>query len=163
MAKMPVALFLALLLSPALVGCGTHTETFDVRVRNNTNQVVTLCLAKDAPRGHFPGPEEDAWKPPEDLASESADERSKDLPPQVPPGKQATVRRLKGTFDGYSHGVLRCYWGDMTVSQMAARGPGSPDRVDVPLTPGLNSITLVDKDARLTAEVEQDVPSAFPR
>ena len=140
------------------LGCGLRTETFDIKVHNATTQPVTITLAKDAPHPHIPGPGELDWAAPEDLASDSALERQAGRPPAVPPGHDAFVRHLKGTFDAYTHGTLRCYWGDVTISQMVSRGPGSPDRVDVPLAAGRNDVTVVEKGGRLAAEVELDVP-----
>src|SRR5688500_3418732 len=47
-------------------GCNsTRTDTFDVDIRNATEQPVTLSLAKDGP------PYEPTWATPEDLAIES--------------------------------------------------------------------------------------------
>jgi hypothetical protein len=77
----------------------------------------------------------------------------------VPPGKEAWVHHLTGRFNPDTRGMLRCYLGNLKIEEVLARGKGSPDRVDVPLTPGQNDITIVDHDGHLAADVEQNVPN----
>ena len=137
----------------ALTACGctsTRTDTFDVEIRNDTSGPVTLSLAKDGP------PYEPTWATPEDVAIESPKRREEWAGPSgmgvVPPGKTASVKGLTGQFDSGSHGFLRAYAGDLTISQMLSKGSGSPDRVDVPLAAGANRIVLVERSGRITVE-----------
>ena len=149
------ALFLACSFALATCGCtATRTDTFDVDIRNATDEPVTLSLAKDGP------PYEPTWATPEDLALESPKLREEWAGGPsgmgvVPPGKTASVKGLTGRFDGDSRGFLRAYTGDLTISQMLSKGRESPDRVDVRLAPGANRIVLVDKGGRIAAEVER--------
>ena len=151
------ALLLTLALSAALAagGCApARTDTFDVDIRNATSGPVTLSLSKDGP------PYEPTWATPEDLAIESPKLREEWAGGPsgmgvVPAGKTASVKGLKGRFDGGTRAFLRAYAGDLTISQMLARSQGSPDRVDVELVPGANRIVLIDKSGRITAAADQ--------
>lgn len=136
-----------------LAGCGpsVRTEMFDVFVTNATNGPITISLAKESTGGR-PGPYEPAWATPEDIAVETPKNNEKWGLAAIPPGKTASVEKMSGQFDDRSRGMVRAYRGDATISQMLARAADSPDRVDVPLKPGRNEITIVDKDGRLVAE-----------
>ena len=148
---------LLLVCSAALTvwGCtSTRTDTFDVEIRNATSGPVTLSLSKNGP------PYEPTWATPEDLAIESPKLREEWAGGPsgmgvVPAGKTASVKGLKGRFDGGTRAFLRAYAGDLTISQMLARSQGSPDRVDVELVPGANRIVLIDKSGRITAAADQ--------
>ena len=148
---------LLLVCSAALTvwGCtSTRTDTFDVEIRNATSGPVTLSLSKNGP------PYEPTWATPEDLAIESPKLREEWAGGPsgmgvVPAGKTASVKGLTGQFDAGTRGFLRAYAGDLTISQMLARSQGSPDRVDVELTPGVNRIVLTDKSGRITAGADQ--------
>ena len=148
---------LLLVCSTALMvlGCNSsRTDTFDVDIRNATKGPVTLSLAKSGP------PYEPTWATPEDLAIETPKLREEWAGGPsgmgvVPAGKTASVKGLKGQFDGGSRGFLRAYAGELTISQMLSKGRESPDRVDVPLAPGANRIVLVDKAGRIAAEPEK--------
>lgn len=137
-------------LMPLAVGC-SRTESFDIDLRNNTAQPLTLSLAKDGP------PYEPSWATPQDLAIETPKRREEwsggpSGMTSVPPGKTASVKGLRGQFDAGVQGYLRVYAGELTISQMLAKSPESPGRVDVPLKPGMNIITVGEKNGRLVAE-----------
>ena len=153
----------SLLLSCLLLlagGCNSaRTEQFDIEVRNQTDQPLTLSLAKDGP------PYEVAWATPEDLAIESPRRREdwENTPSGMsllPPGKTASIRKLAGQFDPGTRGYLRVYAGDLSVSEMLARTIGSPNRVDVPLVPGFNDITIVTHEGHIKAKVDQPAPGS---
>ena len=65
------------------------------------------------------------------------------------------MRGLKGQFDSGTHAYLRVYNGELNISEMLAKGPGSPDRVDIPLEPGRNEITIVFEGTHLKAQIDQ--------
>jgi hypothetical protein len=150
-----VALVVTALLALVGAGCApAQTRTFDVTVRNQTPGPLTLSLAKDGP------PYEPAWATPEDIAKESPKMREdwKQTPGGIsalPAGRVADVRGLKGQFDSGTHAYLRVYNGELNISEMLARSPGSPDRVDVPLEPGRNEITIVLEGTHLKAQTDQ--------
>lgn len=134
----------ALLPLLALVGCTSyHTDTFNIDVRNDTDQPITLSLAKvgrDVPY-------EPNWGTPEDMAIESPQMRDKweggaMKLPVLPPGKTLSLPQVHGVFSADSHGCLRAYLGEPSISEMLARGRDSPRRVEVPLRPGDNQIVL---------------------
>ena len=140
-------------------GCGpaVRTETFNIDVRNATNQPLTLSLGKDGP------PYEAAWARPEDLAIETPKLREQwvggetGMGQLVGPGKTATIRNLPGRFAGPTRGYVIVYAGDLSqsVSRMLARHAGSPDRADVPLTPGENRIVIADEHGQIVAKPDR--------
>src|SRR4051812_1794919 len=156
LARLP--LLVSCLAVPALVGCSpTSTERFDVTVRNDTPNPLTLALVKDGP------PYEAAWATPEDFAIDSA-HRREDWAGKtgrlngLPPGKTAEVRGLTGQFEAGTRAFLRVYNGDLTVSQMLSKGPDSPDRVDVILVPGANELTVVPDGSAIKVRVDRPGP-----
>lgn len=142
-----------------LTGCVARTETYDINIHNGTTQPLTITLAKEAGAGRMPGPYESAWASPEDVAIGSSTDREWWDRQLVPAGKDAWVHHLSGRFNADTRGVLRCYLGDLKIEEVLSRAKGSPDRVDVPLTPGRNDITVVTRDGHLAADVEQNVPN----
>ena len=140
--------------SVLLVGC-SRTEKFDITVRNDTGGPVTIALTKDGP------PFEPVWASPEDLAigSPKADEQHGYL--MLPAGKEADVS-VQGKFDSGTRGYLRVYRGDLQISDMVAIGPGSPNRLDVPLRPGPNRVVVGQSQGRLAEKRDTGVPSTAP-
>jgi hypothetical protein len=139
-------------------GCSpTQTRKFDVTVRNQTPGPLTLSLAKDGP------PYEPTWATPEDVAKESPRlredwRRTPGGMSALPAGRVADVRGLTGQFESGTHAYLRVYAGELNISEMLSKSPGSPDRVDVPLVPGTNEITIVLEGTHLKAQINQPVP-----
>jgi hypothetical protein len=121
------------------VGCA-ETRTYNVSVRNDASRPITVGVVKEG------GPYEPQWASPEDIAigSPHADEYGWDAV-VIPPGKTGGFNRpLEGKFDSNSRAVLRVYAGSMMLSQILATGPGSPNRLDLPLSPGANAFRVVD-------------------
>ncbi len=141
-----------------LSGCVARTETYDINIRNATTQPLTITLAKEAGTGRMPGPYESAWASPEDVAIGSSTDREWWDRQVVPAGKDAWVHHLTGRFNPDTRGMLRCYLGELKIEDVLSRGKGNPGRVDVPLTPGRNDVTIVNRDGHLAADVEQNVP-----
>jgi hypothetical protein len=137
-----------------VTGC-TRVDKFDIVVRNETTEPLTVVLTKDGP------PFESKWAAPEDLAIESpkADEEHGFV--VLPPGREADVS-LEGRFDRSSRGVLRVYRGELDISTMNAIRPSSPDRLDVMLQPGLNRLVIADRDGRLK-HVQNAGPATTPK
>ena len=136
-----------LLFCLSVVGCATavgcaRAERFDIVVRNDTRDPLTLALTKDGP------PFERLWASPEDLAIESprADEAHGYV--VLRPDGEAEVS-VEGRFDRGTRGYLRVYRGDLPISDMNAIGPASPNRLDLPLRPGPNRFVIGDAGGRL--------------
>ena len=143
-------LLLPTLLMLTCLGCGSaRTETYDINVKNATDGPVTISLAKEG------APYEPAWASPEDLAISSPRYQERGGMSVIPAGKTATVNKLTGRFERNAQGYLRVYSGDLTLSEMLSRSRGSPNRVDVPLVPGRNDITVIDKGGHIAAQIEQ--------
>lgn len=153
-----VPLLAPLIAATALVGCTpTATHRFDVTVRNDTPNPLTLALVKDGP------PYEAAWATPEDFAIDASRAREEWAGKTgrlrgLPPGKTAEVVGLTGKFEAGTRAFVRVYNGDLTVSQMLSKAADSPDRVDVILVPGPNELTVVPDGSAIKARVDRPGP-----
>lgn len=132
------------LASASLVGCA-RTEKFDITVRNETAAPLTVALTKDGP------PYERTWAGPEDLAIESPRNDEQHGYVVLPPGRVAEVS-VEGKFDRGTRAYVRAYRGDLDISGMLAVNPVSPNRVDVPLRPGVNEIVIGESKGRLVQQ-----------
>ena len=120
----------------AMVGCGPSTRTYQVVVKNDSAEAVTIWLTKNGP------PMEDAWLPPEDIAMmRQLPEGLKVAGVLLAPGKSAD-RTVNGKFAGGVDAVLRIYRGEKTLDQLLGIGPDSANRQDVKLTPGANTLVI---------------------
>ncbi|HEX8322317.1 MAG TPA: hypothetical protein VF595_00265 [Tepidisphaeraceae bacterium] len=122
----------------ALVGCGPSTRQYNVVVRNDSPEPMTVVLTKDGP------PMEPRWLPPEDFAAmrqAPAELRVNGI--VIPPGKTVDQAR-EGKFNGGTRAMLRVYRGEQNLESMLGISPSSPNRTDIPLAPGHNEI-LIDR------------------
>ena len=141
-------------LAGLLAGCAQE-RTFQVAVRNETTQPITVGFAKEEG-----GPSEPAWATPEEIAigTPSYAERSWDSV-QVPPGRTGVAGPIKGKFDGNARAFLRVYAATGKLEDLIAISRGSPHRADVLLSPGRNAIVIRVENDRLVAERVQLPPS----
>jgi hypothetical protein len=122
-----------------LVGGCTVGRTYEVSVKNDTNEPITIWLTKDGP------PAEQQWLSPEQIAIDPAD-----VPPKiggvvVPPGKSAGTGAVKGQFYSDVNAVLRVYEGQLTLAQLLAVSRGSSNRIDQVLPKGASQWIVDDK------------------
>jgi hypothetical protein len=124
-----------------VVGCGPVTREYTINVKNDFDQPMTIVLTKDGP------PMDLSWLPPEDLAA------MRNAPPEahvngvvIPPGKSAEQTRST-QFDSGVSAMLRIYYGEQTPMTMVGVSPGSPNRQDIRLSPGLNTF-VIDKSGK---------------
>lgn len=130
------ARLLPLLALAILTGCGPSTRSYSVTVENRAQIPMTVWLTKDG------GPLERDWASPEELATYGT---SKDTPITgvvIPPGKTGVMDERTGKFDRGASAVLRVYRGQKLFNDMLATGRGSPDRTDLPLEPGPNTVII---------------------
>lgn len=123
---------LALLLALPAIGC-TTTRSYDVTVRNDYTEPMTIWLTKDGP------PMETTWLPPEDIAMMRkwpAGVRLKGVVLQ--PGKTGDLKAT-GKFDSGVNAVLRVYRGHRELDELFAISRGSPNRTDILLPEGRSS------------------------
>jgi hypothetical protein len=135
--------FLALaIVVVAASGCDT-IQTYDLSVRNNTPEPVTLWLTKDGP------PVEPGWRSPEELARDTlgSDEQISGI--IVAPGKTAESGLVKGHFKKGTTAWLRVYAGERKFSEILATSHGSPNRIDFPLAPGKSDLVVTDQNGHL--------------
>lgn len=139
--------FLLLACVALFTGCA-HKQSFQVAVRNETSEPITVGFAKEEG-----GPFEPAWATPEQVAIDAPtySERAWDSV-VVPPGKTAAAGPLTGKFDSSARASLRIYAGSAEISDLLAITKGSPHRADVPLVPGRNALIVRDDGGTLTVE-----------
>ena len=134
-----------------LSGCNlARTDRFEVELRNATSQPLTLSLAKEGTLS----PHEEQWMTPDEVALDSPKSTERWVDAErgrgwVIPVGQVWTHRFSGQFSSGARGFVRAYSGEPTVSQMCARGPESPGRVDIPLKPGSNRVVVEDQSGRL--------------
>jgi hypothetical protein len=129
-----------------VVGCA-ETRTFQVAVRNETSQPLTLGIAKEG------GKYEPQWQTPEQAAVHASgdDERGWDSV-VVPPGETRSAGPVKGDFSGGALATVRVYAGELELSDVLAISRDSPNRVDVPLDEGRNAIIIREEAGKLVHE-----------
>lgn len=128
--------WLAASLVLALAACGPTTETIQLSVINQSPSPMTVVLTKDGP------PMEKNWLPPEDIAmmkNAPADMTVNGITLQP---KQKVDQVRIGQFEAGVHPMLRIYRGDQNMKQMLGIGPDSPNRSDLVLHPGHNTIVI---------------------
>ncbi len=130
-----------------IVGCGPKAQSYDVAVRNSTNEPLTVWLTK---RGS--APVEQQWLSPEDVAIGGTGKDQRVAGIVVQPG-EARGAQLEGKFPGNSSAVLRVYRGQLTLDEMLATHEANGNsRLDVTLTAGLNHLIVKDNGGTLTTE-----------
>ena len=133
-------------LAALLIGCGGRSQSYQVILHNESPKSVTVWLTKSGP------PSEPGWKAPEDVAIESlgADEPLGGV--IIPPGKTGETKKLRGTFPEGTDAILRVYIGQLAFDDLLAVSRGSPNRIDVVLTPGTNELTVRDRRGEIVVE-----------
>ena len=129
-----------------LVGGCAETRTYQVSVRNDTPEPLTLWLFKAG------GPYEDGWKSPDDIAVDSPRSNEPIGGVIVRPGKTATAGPLKGQFNSDARAVLRVYRGAHSFNELLAIGASSGDREDVPLPQGPSAFHVNEEASKLSIE-----------
>ena len=134
---------MVLLVGMTLVGCNTKSYTYSVAVKNDTTEPLMIGFAKDGP------PFEDNWATPEQIARIETrnDVHRWGVPTQ--PGRTAEVKKLTATLERSTTAYVRVYATTPTLPGMLAISQGSPNRLDIPLLPGANDISVKRQDGRL--------------
>ena len=149
--------WILLLVGISTVGCAPtyQTRTYDVNVRNDCTDPVTVWLTKDGP------PYESGWLAPEDIAVESPKAPTHIISGLViPPGKTGFTGPRKGQFEPQGSAVLRIYGGQLDFNQLLASGQDDKNRIDWKLHPGTNDLVVSGpKDA---IEVNEDNTASSP-
>src|SRR5271154_5621264 len=107
------------------IGCAS-TPTFEVSVKNNTTEPLTIGLVKEG------DPFERAWVSPEDAAI-AQQEPDPSMWASIPSGKTADTGLVSGKFNPSAQAILRIYEGKLTLSGILAISRGQPNRLDIPL------------------------------
>jgi hypothetical protein len=129
-----------------LVGCSTmEKRTYDLSVKNDTSQPITIWLTKNGPAY------EPTWESPEDLAAATPRNQRAIAGVVVPPGKTASTAQ-SGQFAPSTSAILRVYLGALSINEILAVGRGSPNRADVRLYPGKSDWTVFTQGGKLMVE-----------
>ncbi len=127
-----------------LVGCAAPTYTFQVAVKNETSQPLTLWLTKDGP------PSEPAWISPEELSQSTYYDVAPISAVVLNPGDARIAEPTSGKFPAGVHAILRIYDGNLKFSQILATGRDSMLRIDQTLQhEGLNQFVVHNVDGKL--------------
>jgi hypothetical protein len=138
--RLPLAMLLLLLTT----GCA-RSATVDVVVKNATDSPLTIGLVK------YGAPLEPAWASPEDLAIASPGRTDARWGGVLQPGKIVSIRQT-GTFERGALAFLRVYAGEHTLVELLAMSHRDADRLDLPLTSGLNRFVISDRQGQLAGE-----------
>ncbi len=141
-----------------LIGCGPSLEkrVYDISVRNESNQPITLWLTKNGPAY------EDGWKSPEDQALEMPRNQHSISGIIVDPGKTAFTGPYPGKFAYNSSAILRVYLGELTINEILAISRGSERRADIHLPIGKSDWTVYLQGHQLMIEPARPVAAPPP-
>jgi hypothetical protein len=135
-----------LMLAVVAVGCGSG-KSYQVEVKNQTAQSVTLWLTKDGP------PKEEGWYSPEELGAMPESARPGYDLAIVPPGKTGFTGKVSGEFPKGTEAVLRVYGGQKELFHLLEDAKaGKANRVDQVLKPGMNRLSVVDRGGQMVVE-----------
>lgn len=129
-----------------VAGCaGTTSQSFDVRVKNESSQPITVWLTKDGP------PFEPKWASPEEIATERPGGSDTYLGVIVPPTKSGETGSVEAILQPETNAWLRIYSGAEKFSELLAMSKGNPNRLDIKLEPGINSYVVKDSPGGIVA------------
>ena len=134
------------LLGLLVIGCA-KTQTYDISVKNDTSRPITLWLTKEGGGKPMKG-----WRSPEDLAINTLADDEKVAGVIVEAGKTALSGRVQGTFEPGTYASLRIYRGEQKFTGLLAISPGSPNRIDYPISPGKTDRVVTDRSGRLAVQ-----------
>jgi len=120
----------------ALTACGPTSQTYQVSVINQSATPMTVVLTKDGP------PMEQEWLPPEDIAMMRNVPDNVTVNGIVVQPKTKVAQERTGKFENGTHAMLRVYHGEQSMKQMLGISPDSPNRRDLVLHPGQNTIVI---------------------
>ena len=124
-------------------GCA-HTQTYQVELKNQTHEAVTIGLVKEG------DPFERQWVSPEDAAIHGEAPSAANWA-AIPSEKTADTGPVQGRFKRNARAVLRVYQGKLSLAEILAVSRGQRNRLDIPLHPGLNHVVVSDEDGRFSA------------
>ena len=138
-------LIACVLITFVAVGCAS---SYQVEVRNQTTEPVTLWLTKDGP------PPEEGWYSPEQLATMPADLRPTYDLAIVPPGRIGATEPMSGEFPSGTNAVVRVYAGAKELFHILEDAKAKTEnRVDKVLKKGMNRFVVTDAgDGKIAVE-----------
>jgi hypothetical protein len=140
----------ALVLASLALGC-SHTRTYQVSITNHTDSPITFGMVKHGE------PFEQNWAPPE-VVEANGGHASAELWGAIPPGKTAVSDAVKGRFASNAVAELRVYQGKLDLAGIMAVSRGQPNRLDLPLDPGMNKFTIINLNGHFEAVRDEPPP-----
>jgi hypothetical protein len=138
--------FLALaILSLFAVGCAPQ-QTFDVTVTNKLSDPITVWMTKEKPPKD--NNYEDGWMPPEFIAIGTT--ASQHLGGVAIELGETAHTALKGTIASDDVAILRVYRAT-DLNMMLTMHYGDPNRLDIPLGPGITDIDIVRQNGQMAS------------
>jgi hypothetical protein len=122
-----------------VIGCGpsSSSHSYTVTIQNQSKTPMTCWLTKNGP------PAEVEWLSPEQIAVNGQPRGAQLWAIVVKPGTTIdTPRAVKGTFYEGVSAVMRVYRGEMKFNELLAISQDSPNRTDIKLSPGPNTILI---------------------
>ncbi len=134
------------LLCTMLVGCSVPTRTYEISVKNEMTQPITVWVTKSGP------PVKRRWLSPEQLATYVNPPGDPIAGRAVPPSKTAHAGPLVGHFPEGTEAILRVYLGQHTLDELLAMGVRNSDRVDVTLSPGRSAYLVHEANGKMQVD-----------
>ena len=134
-----------------VAGCA-QTRNYEVRLRNASGEPITYGLVKQGE------PFDRKWESPEQAAIRG-DKPPADMWGTLAPGRMADPS-AKGKFRGGAVAVLRVYQGSLDLPEILATSEGQPNRLDIPLHPGVNRLVVTDVDGQFAANRDEPEPKS---
>src|SRR5690348_11650353 len=113
-----------LLIALLAIGCAPRL-TFDISVKNETRDPITLGIVKTAP------PYDRDFAAPENFAIDYPNTPAPPWGHVVPPGRNIGSPPVAGSFPDDARAYLRVYRGEHSDAQLMAISDPSPDRTEV--------------------------------
>lgn len=146
---------LALLLPMFLLtACASPKATFQVAVKNDTKEPLSVGLVKVG------GEVEAGWDGPEHVAMHAPMLADRKWGTLVKPGQVVTIGPQTGKFVEGTHAVLRVYAADATVDDLLGFSRRDSGRLDIMLWPGPSAYAIDRRDGALHYEHVSPEPAA---
>jgi hypothetical protein len=151
---MRIRTFALLLPMFLLTACASPKATFQIAVKNDTQEPLSVGLVKVG------GGVESGWDGPEHVAMHAPMLADRKWGTLVKPGQVVTIGPQTGTFVAGTHAVLRVYAADASVDELLGFSRRDSGRLDIMLWPGASAYAIDRRDGALHYEPVSPDPAA---
>jgi hypothetical protein len=131
----------SLLALVCFAGCASSKATFQVAVKNGTNDPLSVGLVKVG------GRVEPGWDGPEHIVIHAPMYADRKWGALVEPGQSITLGPQTGRFVQGTRAILRVYAADVTVDELMGYTKTDSARLDVSILPGPSAYVIERDDA----------------